>query len=72
MTATALSLPAPTRTERGMLRLAEALTGVIERRIERRARRREAEIDRIRDLQTHRHRAEDVEHLLALWGVPRR
>lgn len=72
MTATVLSLPAPTRAERGMLRLAAALTGVIERRIERRARRREVEIDRIRDLQTRRHRAEDVDHLLALGGVPRR
>lgn len=72
MTASALSLPAPTRAERGILRLAGAVTGLIERRMARRARRREIQIDRIRAEQTRRHRAGEVDHLLALSGVPRR
>ena len=72
MTAATLHLVSPTRTERGMLQLADGLTAYVEHRIERRAQRRALALDLLREQQARRHDPHAVDHLLAQLGAPRR
>lgn len=72
MTSAHLRLAAPTRLERGLLDFADRITRVIERRMSRRAQRRDQSLDLLREEQTRRHDPREVDHLLALAGAPRR
>ncbi|CAD5139682.1 MULTISPECIES: hypothetical protein [Microbacterium] len=72
MTAATLHLVSPTRTERGLLHLADRVTAMIEHRIERRAQRRVLALDLLREQQARRHDPHAVDHLLAQLGAPRR
>ncbi|WP_101845176.1 hypothetical protein [Zhihengliuella sp. ISTPL4] len=72
MTAATLHLVSPTRTERGLLRLADRVTAVVEHRIERRAQRRTLALALLREQQARRHDPRAVDHLLAQLGAPRR
>ncbi|MBS0024617.1 hypothetical protein [Microbacterium paraoxydans] len=72
MTAATLHLSAPTRTERGLLHLADRLTGYVEHRVAQRARRRELALDLLEEQQARRHDPRAVDHLLAQLGLPRR
>ncbi|MEV8170832.1 hypothetical protein [Microbacterium sp. NPDC077486] len=72
MTAATLHLVSPTRAERGLLRLADRVTAVVEHRIERRAQRRTLALDLLREQQARRHDPHAVDHLLAQLGAPRR
>lgn len=72
MTAATLHLVSPTRTERGLLHLADRVTAMIEHRIERRAQRRTLALDLLREQQARRHDPRAVDHLLAQLGAPRR
>ncbi|MCK2027665.1 MULTISPECIES: hypothetical protein [Microbacterium] len=72
MTAATLHLSAPTRTERGLLRLADRLTGLVEHRVAERARRRQLALDLLAEQQARRHDPRAVDHLLAQLGAPRR
>ncbi|MCT1478573.1 hypothetical protein [Microbacterium sp. p3-SID336] len=72
MTAATLHLVSPTRTERGMLQLADRLTTFVEHRVERRAQRRALALDLLREQQARRHDPHAVDHLLAQLGASRR
>lgn len=72
MTAATLHLVSPTPVERGLLRLADRVTAVVQRRIEHRAQTRSLALDLLREQQARRHDPHAVDHLLAQLGAPRR
>ncbi|MDT0157459.1 hypothetical protein Q9R19_07475 [Microbacterium sp. ARD32] len=73
MTAATLHLASPTRFERLLLKVVDALTAYIAHRREQRTQRREIALDLLREQQARRHdpRALDVA-LLSLGSRPRR
>lgn len=72
MSALALPLAGPTRTERRLLHLTARLTVLVERRIANRAEQRALALEMLRDQQTRRHDPHAVDHLLAQVGLPYR
>lgn len=72
MTSATIRLTAPTRAERGLLRLASRLTTVVERRMERRAEQREIALEMLREQQTRKPDPRAVDLALAHLGLPLR
>lgn len=67
-----MGFTAPTRVERGLLRVASRLTILVERRVKRRAEQREIALEMLREQQTRKPDLRAVDLALTHMGLPLR